>query len=297
MVSAVIVLYNPNASLLDRLLRSVVGQVDNTYVIDNTAGSSEQLSSRFIEYQSRISYIPLGDNMGIATAQNIGIRKSMAAGYSHVLLLDQDSAVPPDMVNQMLHAEEMLVSEGKQVAAVGPIFVDEKTGKYPRVIQHMMQANSIDAGHTSQEPIRTDWFMASGSLIRIAVFSVVGVMLDDLFIDFVDSEWGLRAKSKGYNSYILPHVLMRHSTGDAVAQLLGREIFLHASIRNCYIVRNATYLLLLSSMGWKWRIGILLKIPSYILVYSWFSDRRLTSFLSLVKALADGVRGQLGRVN
>ena len=73
MIAAVIVLYHPEPSLLDRLLRSVVGQVDKIYVIDNTPGSNADGSSYFDQYQTNISYVPLGENKGIATAQNVGI--------------------------------------------------------------------------------------------------------------------------------------------------------------------------------------------------------------------------------
>ncbi len=68
MVAAVIVLYNPDMSLLDRLLRSVVGQVDKIYVIDNSPGSTADFSSFFDPYQDSISYVPLGENRGIANA-------------------------------------------------------------------------------------------------------------------------------------------------------------------------------------------------------------------------------------
>ena len=42
-----------------------------------------------------VSYVPLGKNRGIAEAQNIGIDLSIKGEYSHVLLLDQDSALLP----------------------------------------------------------------------------------------------------------------------------------------------------------------------------------------------------------
>jgi len=295
MVSAVIVLYNPNASLLDRLLQSVVGQVENVFVIDNTPGSAEGISSFIDKYYGSISYIPLGDNKGIATAQNIGICKSMDASCSHVLLLDQDSALPPEMVRKLLDAEQKLLSEGKNVAAVGPIFIDEKTGRYPKGIRNIMEASPNADGQDGRLPIATAWIMASGSLIRSSVFSEIGVMLDELFIDIVDTEWGLRAKSRGLMCYIVPDVILCHSTGDKVIEVLGREIYLHNNARNCYIVRNSTYLLRKCTMGWRWNIAAILKIPSYMIIYSWNSDHRLRSLVLLFRAILDGARGKLGR--
>lgn len=157
MVAAVIVLYNPAVPLLDRLLRSTAGQVEKMFIIDNTTGSSEKFSSYFHNYEGRVSYLPLGDNKGIATAQNIGIRRSMDAGYSHVLLLDQDSALPLDMVKKLLDAEHRLLSEGKKVAAVGPLFVDEKTGRLPKAIRHKMQALQNAGEQSVRNTVERDW--------------------------------------------------------------------------------------------------------------------------------------------
>ena len=60
----------------------------------------------------------------------------------------------------------------------------------------------------------SDHLISSGSLIRLDVFDKVGLMLEELFIDFVDIEWGMRAKKNGYICYIANNVLMKHSIGD-----------------------------------------------------------------------------------
>jgi rhamnosyltransferase len=298
MVAAVIVLFNPDTSLLDRLLRSVVGQVGRIYIIDNTPGSTVDFSSFYNQYWDNISYIPLGDNKGIATAQNIGISASMDAGCSHVLLLDQDSALPSGMVKKLLDAEEGLILAGKQVASVGPVFIDEKTGSFSKAIRHgYLRVHKIEVDHTSERPLETDYIIASGSLIRTSILQKIGRMMDELFIDWVDIEWGLRAKDNGYTSYIIPNVLLRHSVGETAIHVLGREVSLHNDTRNYYIVRNSTYLLRVGSMGWKWRTVTIPRIPKYVLMYSWYSDRRLRSLGLLLKAFWDGIRGKLGRLN
>jgi len=76
MTAAVVVLYHPELSLLARLLESVLSQVDALIVVDNTPNPSAQFTELFAKYRDQVTYIPLGDNMGIATAQNVGIRKS-----------------------------------------------------------------------------------------------------------------------------------------------------------------------------------------------------------------------------
>lgn len=295
MVAAVIVLYNPDFPLLDRLLRSITGQVDKVFVIDNTPGSCATFGSRLNEYQSNISYIPLGDNKGIAAAQNIGIRASLSEGYSHVLLLDQDSSPPLDMVNELLAGERTLLESGKKVAAVGPIFIDEKNGETSRAIRHgWFHVNKIQIDLDTAIPVEADYLISSGSLIRTSVLLELGTMLEELFIDWVDIEWGLRARHAGSKSYIIPSAVMRHSIGDTCVHVIGKNINLHNDIRNYYIVRNSTYLLRVKSMGWKWRSITILKLPQYVCFYSWHSRTRWDSFCLLCRALSDGIRGNVG---
>ncbi len=298
MTAAVVVIFNPDLTLLDRLLKSTIDQVEEIFVIDNTPGVSEDFSSYFDRYDRRISYVPLGENTGIATAQNIGIRKSIDSGCSHVLLLDQDSALSTDMVEQLLKAEQTLLEAGEKVAAVGPLFVDEKTGTVSRTIRHRKLTIKRELVRPdASAPVGTDYLISSGSLIRTLVLQDVGGMMNELFIDWVDIEWGLRARAKGYESYIIPSTLMRHSIGDVSVEVFGREVHLHNDVRNCYIVRNATYLLRVKTMGWEWRLVTIPRVPHYILLYFWYSDHRMRSLNLLLRAFWYGMRGKLGRFN
>jgi rhamnosyltransferase len=296
MIAAVVVLYHPNLSLLGRLLGSVLQQVGAVIVVDNTPVPSKEFG-RFLDgYAHRVTYIPLGENMGIAAAQNAGIRKSLEEGCSHVLLLDQDSFPPPNMVIELLSAERVLIESGKKVAAVGPVFIDEKSGEVSTAIRHgWMHVTKLRVDTSMTEPIEADYLISSGSLIRAETLTRVGYMLDELFIDWVDIEWGLRARRAGCNSYIVPSTVMRHSIGDDCVRALGKNINLHNDVRNYYIVRNSTYLLKLNSMGWQWRSITVLKLPLYVCFYSWHSANRWGSVRILCQAILDGVRGKVGR--
>ena len=46
-----------------------------------------------------------------------------------------------------------------------------------------------------------DYLIPSGCLIPMSVLDKMGGMRDDLFIDYVDIEWGLLASHHGFQSY------------------------------------------------------------------------------------------------
>lgn len=293
MICAIVVLYCPVDRLIFRLLSSLIDQVDLVVLIDNTPGVVNV--DRFLIYRN-VKYIPLGDNLGIAKAQNVGIEFAIAHGCEWILLLDQDSELSTGMVKNLQKTTCYLEDLGKKVAAVGPLFCDEKTGLYSEAIRHRGPlVRRLPLTPVMTEPVNSDYIISSGSLIRVSVLQKIGVMMEKLFIDWVDIEWGLRARNQGYHCYIAPSAVMVHCIGDDSVKFAGRNRNLHSHFRNYYIVRNATYLLRMKYMGWQWRSAVFLKIPQYILFYSYYSDNKVRNFFSLIGAVFDGFFSRLGR--
>lgn len=297
-VAAVIVLFFPDEALLERLFNSLRGMVSDVFVIDNTPNDKQAwvTLSWFESRNYKVTYHPLGDNYGIAKAQNVGVELAIKNNYDHVILFDQDSAASTEMIITLLSEEQMLLANGFKVGSVGPAFIDEKTGEYAKVIRHgNFFVNRISVSNNDAKPIQADYLIASGSLIRIAVLQEVGLMRDDLFIDWVDIEWALRAGNLGYQHFVIPKAVMLHSIGDNFVDIGVRKVNLHNDIRNYYIVRNACNLVLNSVMGSRFRTNVILKIPAFILVYSIKSKHKLMSLKLLLRACLDGFSGRLGK--
>lgn len=289
-VAAVLVLYYPQPFHVARLIDGLLPQVSKLFVIDNTPSWDNRVSETLPRASLKIVYRANGYNAGLASAQNSGIRAAIDEGCSHVLLLDQDSVMPRGAVEGLLAAERRLLQSGREVSAVGPLFVDEKSGQRSHAVRNSgfrVKWQVISA--KEREPIETDYLIASGSLIRASVLKKVGYMRDELFIDWVDTEWAYRAKGFGLAAYVIPSVVMRHSVGDGTGELLGKRVNLHSPTRNYYIVRNAIYLLQKPHMSWKWRIKMVTYIPKYILVHSWLSRDRRASLMQMLQGVRDGL--------
>lgn len=294
-VAAVLVLYYPDDAILRTLLGTLAGQVNALYAIDNTPGPGGLWPQRAEQEAFSVTYVPLGENRGLAEAQNIGIEMSLSGGYSHVLLLDQDSALSPDMVNRILAAEQTLRKRNEKIAAVVPQILDGRTGQRPCAHRYgWLGARKVYRDVDSSTPVQTDFFIASGALIRTAVFRELGMMRSDLLIDHVDTEWALRAHTAGYRSYCVPNATLIHSLGDGSKRIMGKDVYLYSDIRYYYRLRNEVYLLKLRTMGWNWRVYIVPMIPCHFVLYSLLSKNRLRVARLLMKAIWDGVNGNLG---
>lgn len=297
MIAAIVVFYYPSKDEAERLLSSLANEVDVVFGIDNTPGSASTTPVFLEASQVPVSYIPLGENKGIAEAQNIGIELSVRGGYSHVLLLDQDSALSPGMVAKLLAAEGKLLSRGEKIAGISPQIVDGRTGKRPCGCHYKWYgAERVFRDISATELVKTDAIMASGSLIRTSILQTIGGMRDDLFIDHVDTEWAMRAHAAGYAHYCVPNAVLMHSLGETATSILGRDIYLHGNIRYYYRLRNEIYLFRLKTMGWQWRAYIAPVIFFHFVLYFAFSDDRIRAFRLLLKAISDGVRGRLGPI-
>jgi rhamnosyltransferase len=296
-IAAVIVLYYPDEAMLRRLLGSLADQVTALYAIDNTPGSQGLWPLGSGHQAFPIDYVPLGENRGLAEAQNIGIEMSMSGGYSHVLLLDQDSAPSPEMVNRILAAEQTLLKTNDKVAAVVPQILDGRTGRHPCAYRYRwLGARKLYRDVDSSTPVQTDFFLASGAVIRTSVFRELGMMRSDLVIDHVDTEWALRAHTAGYRSYCVPNATLLHTLGDGSKRIMGKDVYLYSDIRYYYRLRNEVYLLKLRTMGLNWRLYILPMIPYHFILYSMLSKNRLRAARLLMKAIWDGLNGKLGHL-
>lgn len=297
-VVATVVLFNPNLALLKRLYKSLYNQVDSIVFSDNSEDRSIKKDVKNWINQlisSDIIYLDLHKNHGIAYAQNKGIEVAKASGAKFVLLLDQDSALPDNMVSDLMTVYISLITVGHKVATVGPAFLDEKTNELAKVIRHRELRVHKSIPNQSNNFEVADYVISSGSLIPIEVLDEVGDMDEQLFIDWVDIEWGMRAKRYGYVSYIAPRVIMRHSIGDEYVKFGHKNINLHTDFRNYFIVRNSIYLSLYSKLPLNFKIIQLGKVPLYILFYSYHSKKRLYSFGLLTKAVIDGILKNMGK--
>lgn len=293
MIAAIVILYHPDMPTLAKLIESITDQVDGIYIIDNTPGPT--LTQNSFANLPKVVYRALGNNYGIAKAQNVGITLAIENHFTHVLLMDQDSCLAPGLVQKLVDGENSLAAAGKRVAAIGPLFIDQKTRQYSKAIRHRY----LGAGRGRLSPditgtVESDYIIASGSLIRTEVLKLVGFMDEDMFIDGVDIEWCFRAKGRGYLSYIMPGAIMSHSIGDTYVNLFGKNVILHSDIRNFYIVRNACYLLTKNDIDVWLKLSFILKIPCYIFIYSWFAKKRRQAFLNLLRACKHGFSARLG---
>lgn len=292
-VSAIIVTYNPQLEKLECLINSVVNQVGQLLIIDNSSENVEYIQSRL---NGRGQLVCLETNIGIAAAQNIGINLAIENQSSHVLLLDQDTALPKDFVNSLLLEEKELLEKNIPVGALGPIFYDKRTlRQYPLALIDGFSLKKVYVDE-NQSPMTVSFIIASGSLIRTDVILNVGNMMEELFIDYVDIEWCLRAISKGYNIFVSSKTKILHEIGDERTRIINKDFSVHSPIRNYYISRNGFILCLLKHVPIKYKLRILTYTNIRNIAHAFIGGKRVKNFSYTILGIMHGVVGVKGKI-
>jgi rhamnosyltransferase len=288
-VYGVIVTYKPNVEILEKCVNSLVNQVDKLIIVDNTPGKC-QLLENFRKTQN-IEIVYLNDNYGVAYAQNVGIKRALEEGVDFILLSDQDTIYPLDYVEKMLEC----FKEDK-VAAAGPLFIDVHTGKVQFFVKKGLIGFKKIYPRTGKHEVLQ--LIASGTIINAKFIPEIGLMKEELFIDWVDMEWCWRAVKKGYKIIGNADVVVVHRLGDKIRKLGRRFFYIKSSIRYYYITRNCVYLSLrCSSLDIIFRVGLFLRSFRYILGFSIFMEPRFENLKYTLKGFYHGLIGKLGKLD
>ena len=293
-VTAIIVAYLPNDRVIVDAIESICEQVDSVLIVDNTPGGSDVFQKEnFLTGKKNVGIISLSKNLGIAAAQNIGIRRALSDGAEFILLSDQDTRYPGDYVSRMLEAYFVL-AERKKIAAIVPNFSELNRGgvKQGFVLFAGIFSKRIYPQTGCREITQA---IASGMIVPSDVFRVVGTMDEELFIDWVDLEWCWRARKKGYAIIGCADVVIEHSLGDEVKRLGAQVYPMRSPLRHYYIVRNAVHLALRNpyiTLGM--RVNIFAKSIKYIVGFTLLGRPRHKHFLYSLKGFCHGVVRRLG---
>ena len=296
-VAAVVVTYHPVASALRELLEAVAPQVASVVVVDNGSPAPTLAEVDAAVRAVGAQLVALGENLGIATAQNRGVDWALESGATAVLLLDQDSVPAPDMVAVLEHALASPAPDGRPVAAVGAVARDDRDGEPPFVYgAQRFGPRRVELPTAPGARVEVAFLIASGCLVDVRALKAVGPMREDFFIDHVDLEWGVRARRAGWALYAVVGADLRHELGDDPRRVPGRDRTVHVQSvgRNYYMTRNTLLLVRSPLLPAAWRWGYLWWITKYTLYYVVAVEPRRLRVPLLLRGLRDGAFGRSG---
>jgi rhamnosyltransferase len=286
-IYSIIVAYYPKVDDLVRTCGLLLAAGSEVVLVDNT----EQSRLPDEPALRGCSVIPLGENTGIAHAQNIGIEHALKKGAHVIVFFDQDSKIDHGFI-------EALVTPLRQGGAgvVVPVCVDDATGvELPsaRLSRLGLPRPAYSSGRRDVNVV--DIGIASGTAASKEVFEAVGVLDEELFIDFVDTEWCLRCRSRNIRLRVVPTAVLRHTVGTASINLGVMRLFVHSPSRCYYQIRNCLLLFRRKHVPSLFALHEIVSVWSSRLLLLLFVGNRGEYLRAYVSAVADGCRGIGGK--
>lgn len=299
-VCAVAVTFHPDDAVIGNLA-AIAAQSGRLLIVDN--GSPPAAVERLRSWASGrgdAELLALPSNEGLAAALNRGLERAQDLGFEYAVTFDQDSEPAPGMVGHLCDAlAEHPRSDA--VALVGPAIVDRNV---PAEEYRWLAANPrlpllferVAAGAGRRDDVTC--VITSGSLVNLAVFRELGPFCEGLFIDYVDHEFCLRARTAGYLISVTGRARLLHSLGAKRRIRVGRysiEPTFHSAQRLYYVYRNRIPLLLRYGLRQPhWLAFDTLATARNLLRMALFEDDRRAKLLAVLEGTWDGLMGRRG---
>lgn len=276
-IAAVATAYHPD-DRLTAVVESALETCESVVVVDNTPGHEPTVADKLSD--PRVTVLRPGRNLGLAAALNLGIAR-LPDDAEAVLLLDQDSVLPGDVV-----------------AALAAYLDDPAIGIAAPTPWDAAHDSSYDtlAALRSEVADRTD-VITSGMLVRRSALERVGGFREDFFVDFVDIDFCLRLRRTGLRIVQDQRLKLPHSLGDRRVHGRGPlriQVVHYPPWRLYWIARGAATLLRENlRRDPKWSLKGVLFLASWTWRTAVFEDTRAKHLSALLRGALDGLTGRV----
>ena len=294
---AVVVTYFPDLPHLERLFVTLENQGLNVVIVDNesTVPADWIQHVQTLPRQRTQHWIRNARNLGIGAAQNQGLQHALAAGAEYVTLLDQDSLPGEAMFERLVDAWLSLTRDGHRVFAVGPRLIDAKNGGTVPFIAYRLGIKRRIFAAAGDAAVECFALLASGTTVHRDTLREVGDLDESMFLEYVDIEWGARARDRGLRSFGIPGATLHHHLGDARIKIWGRlHLPLHSPLRHYYTFRNAIRMQRLRHVPWYWKASDLLRCLATAPLFIAFSGNASEQTRMILKGAWHGIAGRSG---
>lgn len=205
-------------------------------VVDNGSvdGSAGRIRSEF----PSVELVELNSNRGYAEGNNAGIELAIKRDADYVLILNNDTIIAPNLVEELVRFAEAeptagiigpkvyCLSESEKLYALGSSIAWQRGETIHRAMFESMTSYS----HVT-DPEEVDFIAGCGVLLRRELIQNGGLLDQSYYLNFEDVEFSVRARKLGFQTWLVPSAVIWHK----VSATLGRE----SAANTYYTTRNS----------------------------------------------------------
>lgn len=170
---ASVITYYPDIELLKKNLLAYYDYVEKIIIWQNTIVQKELLKE--VDLNEKIVYIGDGHNRGISNALNEIVKYSKQEGFTHLLMMDQDSLF--ENFDYYFNQVKSFYCKDQNIVQIGPEINESK----------------IPLGQLAE----CKYVITSGSIIDIDKTIFLNGFRSDFFVDGIDLDFGYKVNKNG----------------------------------------------------------------------------------------------------
>ncbi|MBN1271327.1 MAG: glycosyltransferase family 2 protein [Candidatus Aminicenantes bacterium] len=232
-------------------LKSLTRQNHRNIQIVLVNNDPEPFRMDLIDKSQHVNVLNNKKNLGFTKACNQGLRKAMEIGGDYVLVLNNDTFVQENFLSPLLST-----CENNRKWIVGPVcyhFGQKKIENAGGRILSWLGVCRLTRKKSRKAP---DYLSGACFLVRMNILKDVGLFKEEMIMYFEDTEWSLRAVSKGYKLRIVPESIIWHKH---VSKGQGKKEW--SDLKCYFIARNHFYFARTCFRGprrWLWLFSYLM---------------------------------------
>jgi GT2 family glycosyltransferase len=255
-IGLVTVTYNSEL-VLDEFLNSLMQQSYpqwRLYVVDN---ASHDRTLEVLAARPGLDAVVISnkDNVGVADGNNQGIQAAIDDGCDYVLLINNDTVFGAGLIDRLhagLHDAKVDMTTCKMYYHDRPDLLWYAGGDFRKWLGYApchFGINEVDQGQYNVARA-VAYTPTCCLLMRVAVFSRVGMMDAKYFAYYDDADYLFRCMRRGLVLHYLPEIKLWHKVSSLTASLPDFSMRLLARNRIYFIRKHLSW-----GMGWVWYLA------------------------------------------
>jgi hypothetical protein len=193
------------------------------------------------------------ENRGFASGVNPAIRHALNIGSAYVLLLNNDTLVPPDLLTHLVQIQQ----QHPHIGILSPrLKRDDPRGllaglgcRVTRYSVHPVAWNAPGTAYTKREVLFFDAVFGTAMFATRTVFEQIGLFDERFFFYYEDIDLCLRARAAGFAIACYTGVTVHHTVAASTRHVRGLRFFYLARSRELFFAKHLGPL--------RWRIFLL----------------------------------------
>ncbi len=225
--------YDYTSDLLESL-KNITYQNYKIIVVDNNS-SQNDVGRLISKYGDTIQLVCEKENLGFTGGNNVGINISLKQNADFVLLINNDTIVESDFLNNML----LKYDASNNIGIVAPMiyYFDNPDrlwssgGKISKIRGSGFIPSSLSGSKIDRYNRQVEFVSGCCMLIKKEVFEKVGLLDDNFFLYIEDTDFCYRTINAGYDIYVSSVAKIYHKVNGSTTKNYS-TLPLYYSVRN-----------------------------------------------------------------